>query len=145
MASKEVEAQEALWARSILEMVAAGATIGKAAESLGITSRSTAERLYHKELRSYYDDNATLRQELVGRELMTLELMQRRVMRDALAGDTKAVDRVLAIMDRRSKYLGLDQAAKVDVSVTSVDAAINKVVDIIDGAIVATAPIRRIA
>lgn len=142
--SKAVIAAEAILADQLIKLVAAGSTIADAAKALDIPSRVTAERLYHQEIRRYYEDNATLRQELVGRELKTLELLQRRVMQDALKGDTKAVDRVLAIMDRRSKYLGLDQAAKVDVSVVSVDAALAKIVDIFDGHIAAAPEIRRI-
>lgn len=145
MTSKEVEASEVILSDQIIRLVAAGSTIAAAGKSLGVDSRNTAERLYHNAIRKFYDDNSSLRQELVGRELKTLELLQVPMMRDALKGDTKAVDRVLAIMDRRSKYLGLDQAAKVDVSLTSVDSALARVVDILDGAVVAAEPIRRVS
>lgn len=138
MPSKTVtKAQEAIQADKLLQLVASGVSVAAAGRSLDISER-TAQRLYHRELRRYYEDNATLRQELVGRELKTLELMQRPMMKAALNGDEKAVDRVLAIMDRRSKYLGLDQAAKVSVEVSRVDDAVKEIASILEGAVVAS-------
>ncbi|WP_194385228.1 helix-turn-helix domain-containing protein [Microbacterium luteum] len=40
-------------------------------------------------------------------ELDRLDALQAAVWRNAMKGDARAVDRVLAIMDRRAKYLGL--------------------------------------
>jgi hypothetical protein len=139
MASKAVtEAQEALDGGKLLDLVAAGSSIAAAARAIGLKER-TGQRLYHAELQRYFQENATQREELVGRELRTLDLLQRKVMRQALDGDLKAVDRVLAIMDRRGKMLGLDAAAKVTVEVSRVDEKLAEIVQIIDGSIVAAA------
>lgn len=132
------KAQEALQGGKLLDLVAAGSSVAAAARAIGLNER-TGQRLYHAELQRYFQENATQREELVGRELRTLDLLQRRVMRMALDGDLKAVDRVLAIMDRRGKMLGLDAAAKVSVEVSRVDEALADIVKIIDGSIVAAA------
>lgn len=132
------KAQEALQGGKLLDLVAAGSSVAAAARAIGLNER-TGQRLYHAELQRYFKENATQREELVGRELRTLDLLQRRVMRMALDGDLKAVDRVLAIMDRRGKMLGLDAAAKVSVEVSRVDEALADIVKIIDGSIVAAA------
>lgn len=132
------KAQEALQGGKLLDLVAAGSSVAAAARAIGLNER-TGQRLYHAELQRYFKENATQREELVGRELRTLDLLQRRVMRMALDGDLKAVDRVLAIMDRRGKMLGLDAAAKVSVKVSRVDEALADIVKIIDGSIVAAA------
>lgn len=132
------KAQEALQGGKLLDLVAAGSSVAAAARAIGLNER-TGQRLYHAELQRYFQENATQREELVGRELRTLDLLQRKVMRMALDGDLKAVDRVLAIMDRRGKMLGLDAAAKVSVEVSRVDEALADIVKIIDGSIVAAA------
>jgi hypothetical protein len=48
--------------------------------------------------------------ELRSLERDRLDALQQAVWADAMRGDTKAVDRVLAIMDRRARYLGLYDA-----------------------------------
>lgn len=49
-------------------------------------------------------------------ELERLDRLTEAMWSRAVGGDEAAVDRVLRLMDRRSKYLGLDAKLKVDVS-----------------------------
>ena len=51
-------------------------------------------------------------------ELLRLDELQNVIWEKALAGDDKALGRVLAIMDRRAKLLGLDAPAKGEVEVS---------------------------
>lgn len=138
-----VKAQEAIKASQLLDMVAAGSSVRAASKQLGIHER-TGQRLYHSELQRYYQENAAAREELVGRELRTLDLLQRRMMQDALKGDARAVDRVLQIMAQRSKMLGLDAAAKISVEVSRVDDALAEIVQIIDGSVAASHTLERL-
>jgi hypothetical protein len=48
-------------------------------------------------------------------ELERLDAMLEAVWRAALSGDLKAIDAVLKLMDRRSRYLGLDAPQRVDI------------------------------
>jgi hypothetical protein len=48
-------------------------------------------------------------------ELERLDAMLEAVWRAALSGDLKAIDAVLKLMDRRSRYLGLDAPQRIDI------------------------------
>jgi len=134
---------DAIAGAKVMDAVAAGATLELAGKAAGVTT-GVAERLLHAELRRFYEQNAGQREELVGRELRKLEMLERAHFRDALKGDVKATDRVLAIMKRRSDMLGLDSAAKVQVEISAVDDALAEIVQIIEGKVVETdvAPLR---
>lgn len=130
-----MNARDTIQADKLLKLVATGHSVAAACRALGITARR-GERLYHRELKRYFDENAGLRSELVARELKTLDMLQQIAMRQALDGELKAHDRVLAIMDRRAKYLDLHAAARVTVEVSLVDDAIKEIVNIIDGEVI---------
>jgi len=115
----------------LLQRVVAGQSIVRAAEALNIPYE-TARRWYHGALRKVYDDNATLREEVLGKELKTLDLLQRALWPAALRGHVRSVEVMLSVMDRRAKYLGLDAAVKIQVEATRVDEALAKVATIID-------------
>jgi hypothetical protein len=138
------KAQDAIAGAKIMDAVAAGATLEAAGKSVGVKI-DVAERLLHAEFRRFYEQNATQREELVGRELRKLELLERPFFRKALQGDEKAADRVLAIMKRRADMLGLDSAAKVQVEISAVDEALAEIVQIVEGQVVGAevAPLRR--
>jgi hypothetical protein len=136
------EAQNMILGAKIMDAVAAGASVAAAAEHVNITPE-TASRLLHAEFRRFYEENASQREELVGRELRKLELLERPFFRKALDGDEKAADRVLAIIKQRREILGLDAAAKVAVEVSAVDDALAHVVNILDGEVVEPTPLRR--
>lgn len=129
------KAQDLVAAAKIMDAVAAGATLEAAGKSVGVKI-DVAERLLHAEFRRFYEQNATQREELVGRELRKLELLERPFFRKALQGDEKAADRVLAMMKRRADMLGLDSAAKVQVEISAVDEALAEIVQIVEGQVV---------
>lgn len=104
---------------------------------------ATALRWYHAALRKVYDDNATLREEVLGKELKTLDLLQRALWPAALRGHVRSVEVMLAVMDRRARYLGLDAAVKIQVEATRVDDALAKVATIIDAETAGPAPLLR--
>lgn len=116
----------------LLQLVIAGQSIARAAEQLNL-KYDTALRWYHAALQKVFDDNVDMRQEVLGRELKTLEMLQRALWPAALRGHVRSVEVMLAVMDRRSKYLGFDAATKVHVEVTRVDEALTEITKIIDG------------
>jgi hypothetical protein len=116
----------------LLNKVITGISVQQAAKELEIPY-STALRWYHEALQKIYDDNAGLRREVLGRELKTLDLLQRALWPSAQRGHVRSVEVMLAVMDRRAKYLGLDAAAKVEVEVTRVDEALTQIARVIDG------------
>lgn len=128
-------AADAIAGAKVMDAVVVGATLEVAGKSAGV-SVDVAERLLHAEFRRFYEQNATQREELVGRELRKLELMEKPFLLKALKGDEKAADRVLAIMKRRSDMLGLDSAAKVQVEISAVDEALAEIVQIVEGQVV---------
>lgn len=125
------ELQQVQLTDQLLNQVVAGRSVQRAAEDLDIPY-TTALRWYHAALRKIYDDNATLREEVLGKELKTLDLLQRSLWPAALNGHVRSVEVMLAVMDRRAKYLGLDAAVKVQVEATRVDEALTRVANIID-------------
>lgn len=56
--------------------------------------------------------------EVLQLELQRLDLLLKVHMPKALEGDLDSFDRVIRIMDRRAKYLGLDAPEKFDVALT---------------------------
>lgn len=110
-------------------------SIRAAAEQLEIPY-ATAKRWYHAALQEVHDATAKLREETLGRELKTLDMLQRALWPNALRGHVRSVEVMLALMDRRAKYLGMDAATKVAVEVTRVDAALAEIVSIVDGEVV---------
>lgn len=129
------KAADAIAGAKIMDAVAAGATLQAAADSVGLKI-DAASRLLHAEFRAFYEQNGSQREELVGRELRKLELLERPFFREALKGNEKAADRVLAIMKRRADMLGLDSAAKVAVEISAVDDALSEIVRIVEGSVV---------
>jgi hypothetical protein len=136
------DAAELLEGRSVLELVAQGKNIRAAAEELGI-SKSVAHRRYQRELQAALEDNRELAGMLVHQELETLRQLQEVWMPRATQtdyGDTDeenpkgwgkdqegAAKIVLAVVDKRSKLLGLDAAIKHEVSVDRINDAVDKV------------------
>lgn len=127
----------------LLDRVVTGKSIKAASEELGI-AYNTAHRWYTAALRKIYDDNATLREEVLGKELKTLDLLQRALWPAAKSGHVRSIEVMLAVMDRRAKYLGLDAAVKIQVEATRVDDALSKISRIIDGETLATPLVRAI-
>jgi hypothetical protein len=137
------ELERAQLTDKLLQRVVAGQTVRAAAADLEIP-HTTADRWYHAALKKIYDDNADLREEVLGKELKTLDLLQRALWPGALRGHVRSVEVMLSVMDRRAKYLGLDAAVKHTVEITRVDEALARVANIIDGEVASgAAPLLR--
>jgi hypothetical protein len=97
--------------RRALELRKAGKGFDAIAAELGYDSRSGAHKAVMTGLK------ATLREpaeELRTLELERLDALLSALWPVALQGDQGAVDRVLRVMERRSKYLGLDTTERTD-------------------------------
>lgn len=79
------------------------------ARELGVAP-STAYKRVHDGLHELNHGNAAQAAELRELEALRLDEMQDAVWEKAIDGDLRALDRVLAIMARRSRLLGLDMA-----------------------------------
>jgi AcrR family transcriptional regulator len=114
------EEREELMARA-WEFRKAGMSVREIGRELGV-SHNTAHRYITKRLQEYMSETRATVAEVVTLELQRLDqLTQSLWEKAALGGDTRAVDSLLKIMERRSKYLGLDvqQTSKtVSISVT---------------------------
>jgi hypothetical protein len=131
-----VKVRDAADVERLLDLVASGHSVAAASRAMGKDSPADIrrmQRLFHEAMQEAFNENVGLREEVLAKELHTLDLLQRKIMPEALRGDTKAGKLVLEILDRRSKYLGLDQPAKVQVEITRVDDAVREITGIIDG------------
>lgn len=93
-------------ARVAFELRQAGASYELIAEKLGYASAETASKAVHNSLKKLYKPDDV--QEVVTLELQRLDALQLIAWRRAKEGDLQAIDRILKIMERRAKYLGLD-------------------------------------
>lgn len=89
------------------ELRKAGASYELIAEKLGYKSAKTVEVIISREVNKRYTQEDM--QEVVQMELERLDALQLIAWRKAKEGDMGAIDRILKIMERRAKYLGLDQ------------------------------------
>lgn len=87
-----------------LELRKAGLTYEQIGQTLGVTTRR-AGYIVKDALEALTREPA---QAVIDLELARLDSMVRGLWADARAGDVQAVDRVVRIMDRRARYLGLD-------------------------------------
>ena len=88
-----------------LELRAAGRKYTEIAEALNYSSPQHAHRDVKIELEALVKTPA---QDVLAGELDRLDKLLQGVWAEARRGNVQAVDRVLRIMERRSKYLGLD-------------------------------------
>lgn len=89
----------------VLELRRAGVSFPRIAEELGLYDRSQAHKIYRRALERVHAEPAA---EIRDLEADRLDRLQVKVWTKALTGDLHAVDRVLSIMTRRAKLLGLD-------------------------------------
>lgn len=106
--------------RQALELKLAGFDLSQIAGQLGYTHASAAQKAIKRALRKTIQEPAD---ELRVIELRRLDKMQAGLWRKAIAGDVFAVDRVIKIMDRRAKLLGLDAPLKINLDVLIQQAA----------------------
>ena len=103
----------------VLELRKAGATFHQIANVVGYADPSGAKRAYDRAMQATIQQPAD---EIRRLELERLDAMLRAVWPAALSGRLHAVDRVLTIMCRRAKLLGLDMPRRREVTVITRDA-----------------------
>src|SRR3972149_6778053 len=104
--SEKAIAEKRRTARAI-ELRMAGFTYDSIAEQLGYASKSGASHAVHRALTRMIREPTEQLRDL---ELDRLDTLQRSLWSVARGGDVAAVDRILKIMERRAKLLGLDRA-----------------------------------
>lgn len=94
-----------------LDLRRKGYTYSEIAAEMGYTSKATAYRVVAKGLRKMIQEPAedVLKLELDRLDALLKELWKRK-------DQTDVVDRILRVMDRRAKYLGLDAPAKSELT-----------------------------
>jgi len=125
----------------LVNLVASGLTLHAASKRLNLPWR-TAQEQFSRTLADIADERT--KQEVLHTELATLAMMQQAHMPAALRGDTDAARTVLQILDRRSKYLGLDEAIKVQVLGKEVERAVETISQIVEGEIAEVVEMKRI-
>jgi hypothetical protein len=99
--------------RDALELRKAGATYDQIAKTLGYADRSGAQRLVRDAFARITRETS---EEVLTLELERLDAMLLALWPKAKKGEAHSVDRVLRIMERRSRYQGLDAPAPVQVT-----------------------------
>lgn len=93
-------------ARMAFELRKVGASYEMIADKLGYANANSCESAIRERLqRSYKPDDV---EHVVQMELARLDALQLVAWRRAQDGDLRAIDRIIKIMERRAKYLGLD-------------------------------------
>lgn len=93
-------------AQMAFELRKTGASYELIAEKLGYASAKSAEGAIRRVLSSKYEPDDV--EHVVQMELARLDALQLIAWRRAKDGDLSALDRILKIMERRAKYLGLE-------------------------------------
>ena len=96
-----------------LELRKAGAEYREIGDALGVTYQA-AHQLVTKQLRDIKAKSAEDAEELRTVTLLRLNRLLRSLWKDAMAGEPKAVDSALRVIDRICKLEGLDAAHRVD-------------------------------
>jgi hypothetical protein len=95
--------------RTALEMRAKGKSYQEIADALGYADRSGPWELVQTALRELVQEPADIVRQL---ELERLDKALAALWPQVQLGDVFAIDRMIKIMDRRSRYLGLDAATR---------------------------------
>jgi hypothetical protein len=101
--------QSAEFRRAALELRKEGNTYARIAEMLQEQGITKTPRAVEKAIkRAISEITREIAEEVKVLELERLDMLLVPAMEKAVAGDLAAIDRVLKIMDRRARYLGLD-------------------------------------
>lgn len=92
-----------------------GATFREIAAVLGVTA-AAARKSVLAELGKINAENREAAADWIALEAARLDRMHRAVWPDVCNGKLTAIDRMLAIMERRAKLLGLDKPRKIAVA-----------------------------
>jgi transposase-like protein len=90
-----------------------GNTYTEIARRVGYANRSTAFHAVNRELERTAQEPADQLRTL---ECERLNELLRALWPKAMAGNTQAVEKILMVMDRRARYLGLDAPVRIDVT-----------------------------
>lgn len=104
--------------RRALELRKAGATYSQIAQVLGYTERGGAYKAVMQALRDTVQEPAD---EVRHLETERLDALLRAMWPQAMEGKGWAVDRCLAVMDRRARLLGLDAPTRTAITVVTED------------------------
>lgn len=100
--------------RQALELRKAGVSYSEIARQIGYANKGSAHHIVMDALREVIEAPA---KETLAEELARLDGMLMAFYPKAKAGNDKAAAMVLRIMDRRAKYLGLDQPEQIQSTV----------------------------
>ena len=100
-----------------LELRKAGATYDQIAQQAGYSSRANA---YRDVMKAIKDITAEPAADVKTLELARLDAMLMGTWRPAITGNQGAIDRVIRIMDRRAKLLGLDAPVKTELDTSGI-------------------------
>ena len=106
---------------------------GHTYRSIATVYKMSVSSVYERVQKALHDTIAESADEVRTLELERLDQMQAAIQTKVDQGDPRAVQSALAIMDRRAKYLGIDQPAKTEVTVAlsetdKIDAAVAELV-----------------
>lgn len=112
--SKAQRAKTAARRTQAIQLRLAGTEWQQIADALGYASRAAAYVDVNRALEKALAEQRTGAEVLRETELLRLDRLQRGLWPTAVAGDTKAADTVLRIIDRRMRLLGLDVPPDVE-------------------------------
>lgn len=98
--------------REVLKLRTQGLTFQEIADRLGYKGRTGVYDAFRKALQATIQEPADEARRV---EVERLDKLIAAIWSEAMAGKLFAIDRVLMIMDRRAKLLGLDAPQKVDI------------------------------
>ncbi len=131
----QVTALRSIHAAQVVELVASGMTITKAAETLKIT-RNMASKLLHDTLAETLAERQADREQLLAQQLETYRLLKRAWMPAALSPrNEKAVQAariVLDVLDKENALLGLNAAIKLEISNARINETLADVVELME-------------
>lgn len=114
------EAAAVMRREQALELRAAGMTYMYVAEKLGI-SKTQAWRDVQKAIKEVQEEYTENTKAIITIELKRLDRMLLALWTEAIKGNQGAIDRVVKIMERKSRLLGLDAPTKKEVKVEGLD------------------------
>lgn len=113
-ASRAQRAKTAQRRTQAIALKLAGAEWQQIADTLGYSDKAAACKDVTRALETYVAEGRQGAEVLRETELLRLDRLQRGMWPQAVAGDTRAADTVLKVIDRRMRLLGLDVAPDVE-------------------------------
>ena len=107
-------------AREVWLMRQQGKSNEEISEELSLPPAQVANIVSSTLAKASNDLDGQTRHELLSMELSRLDALQQSLWQAALAGDTRSVDTVLKIIDKRTKLLGLEQQTETQATVQTV-------------------------